>query len=127
MVAAIGSSAGAAATAAIGAAKSPVGLEAERARVQKELSACVNCATAKTAKGQANIQALSSRLATITTQLEGATRARAVRPPEPTPADPVAPPRAPEAASAPRSASVASPAEAVAAVPAPGRRIDVFA
>ncbi len=46
------------------------GLDPELAKLQKELSACVNCDSAKTAKGKANIQAITGKINTIKAQSE---------------------------------------------------------
>lgn len=48
-----------------GAAVSAAGLQAQLQRYQKQLSDCVNCASAKTPEGKANIQALSARISQI--------------------------------------------------------------
>lgn len=46
------------------------GLDPELAKLQKELSACVNCDSAKTAKGKANIQAITGKINTIKARVE---------------------------------------------------------
>jgi len=46
------------------------GLDAQITRYKKELSDCVNCDSAKTAKGKAKIQAISDKIATLTAQVE---------------------------------------------------------
>jgi hypothetical protein len=48
---------------------STAGLEAQIARDEKELSACVNCASAETKQGQADIQALSNKINTAKARL----------------------------------------------------------
>ena len=50
--------------------KPTTGLEAQIARYKKELSGCVNCESAKTAEGKANIQALSDKISALTTQVQ---------------------------------------------------------
>jgi hypothetical protein len=41
------------------------GLQAQLSRLEKELSACVNCATATTTEGKAKIEAVSTRIAQV--------------------------------------------------------------
>lgn len=48
---------------------SSAGQAAELAKLEKELSACVNCATAKTREGQAKIEAVSQRINQVRTQI----------------------------------------------------------
>lgn len=68
MVSAIGSSATSSAFSSTVA--SPAALEARIARDKKELSSCVNCESAKTKQGQANIQALASKISLAEAHLE---------------------------------------------------------
>ena len=49
---------------------STAGIEAQIARDQKELSNCVNCASAETKQGQADIQALSNKINIAKARLE---------------------------------------------------------
>jgi len=67
MVASIGSSTGFSFTPT---AKPTAGLEAQIARYKKELSNCVNCDSAKTSEGKANIQALSNKISKLTSQVQ---------------------------------------------------------
>ena len=53
---------GAASAAAYGAAPSGGGTQAQLQKLEKILSECVNCASAKTPEGQAQIQAVSARI-----------------------------------------------------------------
>ena len=46
------------------------GLDPELAKLQKELSACVNCDSAKTAKGKDIIQAITGKINTIKARAE---------------------------------------------------------
>lgn len=85
MVAAIGSSP--AFTVATQPATSSAGIEAQIARDKKELSNCVNCASAETKQGQADIQALSSKISAAEARLqEVATTNPAEQAAAPTPA-----------------------------------------
>jgi len=68
MVAAIGSSPATSAAAQVGATSG--GVEAQIARYKKELSDCVNCASAKTPQGQAAIQAASAKVSIAEASLE---------------------------------------------------------
>ena len=54
--------------------KPTTGLDAQIARYKKELSDCVNCESAKTAKGKAKIQAISDKLTALTAQTENAAK-----------------------------------------------------
>jgi hypothetical protein len=47
-----------------------VGLRAQLADYQKQLSECVNCASAKTLEGKAQIQALSDKIGDIKARLD---------------------------------------------------------
>ena len=53
-----------------GAAVSAAGLEAQLARLQKELSECVNCASANTTEGKAKIQAISDKISVVNARLD---------------------------------------------------------
>lgn len=48
-----------------GGAPSATSLQAQLERFQKQLSDCVNCASAKTPQGKADIQAISARISQI--------------------------------------------------------------
>jgi outer membrane murein-binding lipoprotein Lpp len=48
-----------------GGAPSAVSLQAQLQRYQKQLSECVNCASAKTPQGKSDIQAISARISQI--------------------------------------------------------------
>ena len=50
------------------------GLRIELARNEKTLSECVNCASARTAEGQQEIQRLSSEIARLKTRIAEATK-----------------------------------------------------
>jgi len=54
-------------------------LQGQLARYEKELSACVNCSTAKTTEGKQKIQEVSSQIEQIKARIEQATQARATR------------------------------------------------
>ena len=49
-----------------------VGQAGELAKLEKELSACINCDTAKTRAGQAKIEAISQRISRIRQQINRA-------------------------------------------------------
>lgn len=55
---------------------SPAGLEVQLARLQSELSDCVNCASANTAEGKAKIQELSNQINSIRARIESASKSR---------------------------------------------------
>ena len=67
MVAAIGSTSSAVATTAPSG-----GLRAELARMKKEYSACINCASANTEAGRQNIQQLDTRIQQIQARIDAA-------------------------------------------------------
>ncbi|GGC60326.1 hypothetical protein [Undibacterium terreum] len=69
MVQAITTSAGTGAAAASSGAASAA-LEAQLERYQKELSDCVNCASAKTPEGKAQIDDISSKISSLKTRIE---------------------------------------------------------
>ena len=54
----------------VGAAAPYAGLEAQLARLQKELSECVNCDSAKTSEGKVKIQTVFDKISGIKAQLE---------------------------------------------------------
>ena len=54
--------------------KPTTGLDAQIARYKMELSDCVNCESAKTAKGKTKIQAISDKLTALTAQTENAAK-----------------------------------------------------
>lgn len=61
-----GAASSAAYGAAYGAAKpSPVALQAQLQRFQQQLSDCVNCASASTPQGKADIAAISARISVV--------------------------------------------------------------
>lgn len=60
-----------------GAGTSPVASDAQLLRLQKELSDCVNCATAKTAIGKAKILAVEARINALKARIDiAATRSQ---------------------------------------------------
>jgi hypothetical protein len=59
-----------------GAARSVAALQAQLAQYQKQLSDCVNCASSSTREGQAQIQALSSKIAAVRGQINAAAAAQ---------------------------------------------------
>lgn len=71
MVAAIGASTGYSAQVP---AASTGGLRVELAKYEKELSNCVNCASAKTPEGQQEIQRLTSEISRVKARIEEASR-----------------------------------------------------
>lgn len=71
-------------------APSAAGLQAQLQRFQKQLSECVNCASAKTPEGKANIQAISARISQIRERINQAEDASSGRAgPDTAPAIPV--------------------------------------
>lgn len=54
---------------------SAAGIEAQIARDQKELANCINCESAETKQGQADIQALTNRISVARARLEQITNA----------------------------------------------------
>ena len=63
-------------------------LQAQLAQAQAKLSACINCSTAKTAQGQAQIAALSTQVAALTARIQAAQARQAPISPAPTPINP---------------------------------------
>lgn len=59
-------------------AKPTAGLEAQIARYKKELSNCVNCDSAKTSEGKTNIQALSNKISSLTSQIQEISKSKQV-------------------------------------------------
>ncbi|MCF8178756.1 MAG: hypothetical protein K9J74_09635 [Sulfuritalea sp.] len=59
-------------TASTGTGTAPVSSDAQFLRLQKELSDCVNCATAKTALGKAKILAIEARINALKARLDAA-------------------------------------------------------
>jgi hypothetical protein len=55
-------------------AKPTAGRDAQIARYKKELSDCVNCESAKTVKGKANIQAITDKITALTAETEKAAK-----------------------------------------------------
>jgi len=65
-------------------APASAGLEAQLARFQKILAECVNCDSAKTAAGKAQIQAISEKISVLRERMEQAGEAGNQRqPPQP--------------------------------------------
>ena len=54
-------------------------LQGQLARYERELSACVNCSTAKTTEGKQKIQEVSSQIEQIKARIEQATQTRVTR------------------------------------------------
>lgn len=73
MVAALGSST---ALHSLGSGASLVGLEAQVARYEKELSNCVNCASSKTSEGKAEIAAISAKIQTLKSRMAEVSQAK---------------------------------------------------
>ena len=67
MVQAIGATAGYQPS---GSGASASGLQAQLARYQKQLSECVNCASAKTPEGKATIESLSAKISDIRERID---------------------------------------------------------
>ena len=67
MVQAVG---GTAATSAFSGPAKAAGLEYQLQRYQKQLSECVNCASAKTAQGKATIEAISGKISSIRLRID---------------------------------------------------------
>lgn len=59
-------------TLSVGAGAAPVTSDAQLLRLEKELSDCVNCATAKTALGKAKILAVEARINALKARMEAA-------------------------------------------------------
>jgi hypothetical protein len=59
-----------------GGAPSAVSLQAQLQRYQKQLSECVNCASAKTPQGKSDIDAISARISQIEQRIAQADHAR---------------------------------------------------
>ncbi len=76
MVQAVG---GAAATSAFSGPAKAAGLEYQLTRYQKQLSECVNCASAKTAQGKATIEAISDKISSIRLRLDEVASSNPVR------------------------------------------------
>lgn len=55
------------------------GLRGQLAKFEKELSACINCATAETIEGKAKIADISARIAQIQDRITQANTARSTR------------------------------------------------
>jgi hypothetical protein len=89
----VAASATASATAYGAGAPSATSLQAQLERYQKQLSDCVNCASAKTPQGKSDIQAISARISQIEQRIAEAQH-RSGSPTAP-------PPDAPAAASSP--------------------------
>lgn len=73
MVQAIGSSA---VSGSISTGAAAVGLEAQLVRYQKLLSECVNCDSSKTAKGKADIQAISVKISEVRERIDRITEVK---------------------------------------------------
>jgi hypothetical protein len=78
MLAPIGSSTSFALSSTI---KSKAGYDAELVKLQKELSDCVNCSSAKTAEGKTKIQVLAGKISSIKEQVKVSNSATAVNQP----------------------------------------------
>ena len=76
MVQAIG---GAAANSAFSGPAKAAGLEYQLTRYQKQLTECVNCASAKTAAGKAAIEAISGKISSIRLRLDEVASSNPVR------------------------------------------------
>jgi fructose-1,6-bisphosphatase len=76
MVSSIGSSS---AMSYISVARPKAGLEAQIAKYKKELSSCVNCDSAKTAEGKANIQVISDKINQLTSQVQEISKSQTVQ------------------------------------------------
>jgi len=63
-------------------------LQAQLAQAQAKLSACINCSTARTAQGQAQIEALSIQVAALAARFQAAQAKQAPISPAPTPINP---------------------------------------
>jgi hypothetical protein len=63
-------------------------LQAKLVQAQAKLSACINCATAKTPQGQAQIEALSIQVATLKAQIQAVQAKQGSSNPAPTPITP---------------------------------------
>ena len=63
--------------------QSATGLQAELARLQGVLAACVNCAAAETTQGKAEIQEVSNKINAIKARIENLTRTPKPEPPPP--------------------------------------------
>ena len=63
-------------------------LQAQLAQAQAKLAACINCSTAKTPQGQAQIAALSIQVAALSAQIQAAQARQGPSSPAPTPVNP---------------------------------------
>jgi hypothetical protein len=128
MVSAIGSPPASSAAPTTGA--STAGIEAQIVRYKKELSDCVNCASAKTPEGKAAIQAISTKISTAQARIEKITADKpASQPPTPgtttannTPANTYAVASTAESKTSAESVSASDSSGSTA-----GRFVDVFA
>lgn len=112
-----------------GSGASPAGLEAQLARCQKELSAQVNCSSAKTPEGKVAIETLSNKISVLKDRIEEAVNSQSggnAAAPAARPAAGAGRNYAPAAGAAEQSsrAALAEPGSADAGV---GSRINVFA
>ncbi len=76
MVQAVG---GTAATSTFSGPAKAAGLEYQLQRYQKQLSECVNCASAKTAQGKANIEAISGVISSLRVRIDAVASTNPVR------------------------------------------------
>ena len=76
MVQAVG---GTAATSISSGPAKAAGLEYQLLRYQKQLSECVNCASAKTAQGKATIEAISGKISSIRLRIDAVASSNPVR------------------------------------------------
>ncbi|EGF31446.1 hypothetical protein IMCC9480_3939 [Oxalobacteraceae bacterium IMCC9480] len=58
------------------------GLQYQLSRYQKQLSECVNCASAKTPQGKADIEAISGKISSLRLRIDEVASGSVVRPPE---------------------------------------------
>lgn len=68
------------------------GLEYQLSRYQKQLSECVNCASAKTPQGKADIEAISGKISSLRLRIDEVVSGITTRPPESASAAAAAPP-----------------------------------
>ena len=80
MVSAIGSSSASDAAFTIG--TSAAGIEAQLTRYKKELSDCVNCASAETTAGKAAIEAIANKISSAEARIDKLSASKLNNPPE---------------------------------------------
>lgn len=74
---------GSSAATTLSAGAAAAGLSAQLARYQKQLSDCVNCASAKTPEGKANIEELSAKISAVKARMERVSGSGSLRPDQP--------------------------------------------